>query len=131
MTAIPSILQLSRVPPNQRTIGLPGGKSILLSTFLDSWRKLKALPPTAEVSGWTWYPMLAQDILHAISQGVLDRINLRSGARLQWRDNSHRIEATRRARVSCSCRWCGSPLPTYQYPHARFCDQSCRNSYNS
>ena len=129
MTEIPSILELAKVPPAQRVVVLPCGKAVRLRVLLNAWRKLKSLPPNTSVPGWEWYPVTAAEVLHELSRAVLDRINLRSKARMSWRDNSRRIEATRRARVQCFCRWCGSPLPSYQPQHARFCDKSCASSY--
>lgn len=126
---IPSILDLAKVPADRRVIGLPDGRQIRISIFLASWQRIKTLPPDATVNGWNWYPLTAREVLADISRGVLDRISLRSGERRDWRDNSARIEATRRARVQCSCRWCGQPLAQYQQPHARFCDPSCYRSY--
>lgn len=131
MKRIPSILELAAVPPNARAIGLPDGKRVTVGTYLDAWRKLKSLPPMETVKGWNWWSETAGQILHDISYGVQDRINIRGGLRLEYRDNSARTEARRRQRVKCECRWCGSPLPAYQPLHARFCEASCRRSYNS
>ncbi len=130
MNRIPSILELAAVPSNARVIGLPDGRRVLVSTYVHSWRKLKTLPPQEPVEGWSWFAETASQVLADIWRGVEDRINIRGGLRLEYRDNSARIEARRRQRVKCECRWCGQPLPEYKPLHSRFCEASCYRSFN-
>lgn len=131
MRTIPSIADMAKVPAGDRVVTLPTGSMVTIGTYLTSWRKLKALPPSKEVSNWEWYPVEAGHILRRLSEGVNDRINIRGKLRMDWRDNSAKWEATKRLRVQCTCRWCGSPLPSYQPQHARFCEESCRRAYST
>lgn len=122
-------MDLALVPPRWRVVTLPNGKSITIAGYLEAWRKLKTMPPGAEVAGWEWYPVAASEILARFSYGVNDRINLRAGVRLDYRDNSKRIAEAIARTVKCECRWCGSPLLEYRQQHARFCDAGCRAAF--
>jgi hypothetical protein len=57
------------------TIRIPNGKSVSVRTYVESWRRLRAMNPESEVEGWEWYPCKVRSILQDMSQGVHDRIN--------------------------------------------------------
>lgn len=124
-----NIADLALVPPRWRIVTLPNGGAITIASYLEAWRKLKAMPPQAEVANWEWYPVSAATILERFSYGVQDRINLRAGLRMDYRDNSARTSERIAATVKCECRWCGQPLREYRQQHARFCDASCRAAF--
>ncbi len=117
------------MPRRWRTVLLPNGKRVTVSTYLDAWRKLKAMPPNAQVSGFNWFPMSAGEILAEFSYGVNDRINLRAGLRMNWRENSRRTSRKIAATVKTFCLWCGSELKEYRPKHNRFCDRECRAAF--
>lgn len=119
---------------NILTMGLPGGRHIHLSTYVQSWKRLTTLDPQTSVGNWEWYPLPAGDILGRISRGVHDRINrhLPWFPQLARELDLHRILRKRfqQGRWKCECEWCGQSLAEFQpNKYLRFCDPSCRHSY--
>jgi hypothetical protein len=131
-----------------KTITLPNGNRVTLAAYVAAWKNMVAANRDAvvarkEYKGWQWFPVTAGEILSDISAGVHDRIN----RHLPWfqtlykynpdcprresrrRDKLHSLVA--RGLLKCECRWCGSALPHYETHQNRFCDASCRRSYNT
>lgn len=123
-----------------KVITLPNGHSVTIAAYVMAWKQLLTKPDGSCVgrrvyNGWTWYPVTAGEILSQMSRGVHDRIN-------RHLPDYHREPHTRHAEtklsklvriglLKCECRWCGSPLSTYQRHQNRFCEASCRRSYHT
>jgi hypothetical protein len=54
---------------------LPNGKPVSLACYVTSWRAIRALPPTATVTGFDHWPTPAATILRELRHGIHDRIN--------------------------------------------------------
>ncbi len=61
--------------PPVRVISLPNGRAVTLSAYARAWRKVRELPPAANVSGWGHFPTPAGEIAAVMRAGLLDRIN--------------------------------------------------------
>ena len=59
----------------KRTVKLPNGRCVTLGEYVRSWRILKTLPPTREVTRFFDWPEPAADILRELRRGIHDRIN--------------------------------------------------------
>lgn len=110
---------------------IPDGKAVTIGQYVAAWRKLKTIPPEQEITGWSWYPKPASEILRDFSHGVDDRINRRGAMKTEWPEPKPiRILRVLEQRVTVSCRWCGQRMP-YKPVHSRFCEPSCRHSFMS
>ena len=60
---------------SKRVVTLPNGKRCGLGVYVSAWRKLKALPSDAQISGFDHFPDDAGRILRQVRFGMHDRIN--------------------------------------------------------
>lgn len=114
-----------------KVITLPNGHAVSLRCYVDSWKILLTLPPSQQVTGWSWYPESAGEILRNISFGVHDRINQRGQLAQGKPTTVARLNRHLARTVQCECRWCGSPLLEYRPHHDRFCSPACRRDFAS
>lgn len=64
-----------------RTVVLPNGREVRLSSYVAAWKLLRAMDPSDLVDGFDAFgPVEAGTILRAIRQGAADRINKHSPA---------------------------------------------------
>lgn len=143
MVTIPTPLQMQADKRAGKiiTITVPDGRPFRLSEYIRSWKKLLTLDSSTEVANWEWYPVSAGEILYKIRQGIHDRINRKACdfrpdfdlAGKHWNRVQRKLENLYlQGHIIHECNWCGSKLPSFtRAKHERFCDSSCRHSYNS
>lgn len=109
---------------------LPSGEVVGIGYFVSEWKRLLDMPAGVEVTGWDWFPTKREWVLHKISIGVHDRINIRGGLRMDWKPmSSDKISRKLQETVVCECRWCGQRIADYKPKAQRFCGADCRRSY--
>jgi hypothetical protein len=59
----------------QSVIRLPNGRTCSIRTYCQAWRKLKALPPDAQIKGFEWFEDDAARVLRRLRDGMHGRIN--------------------------------------------------------
>lgn len=61
-------------------IRLPNGKRCTIATYCAAFRKLKAMPATAQVAGFGHFPEAASFVLQRMREAIGERINSRDPA---------------------------------------------------
>lgn len=56
-------------------IRIPSGRSIPVGQYAAAWKKLKTVPPTAQVPNWDHFDTDAAEVLRDMRYGMMDRIN--------------------------------------------------------
>lgn len=113
-------------------IRIPSGAQLPVGVYVAAWKRVKTGDPKRVIQGFGMFDWTAGEVLDALAAGTNDRVNLRGGLRIEWREPSfERIQRNLRRTVKCECRWCGSPLAEYQPMNSRFCESSCQRSYFS
>lgn len=103
---------------SQRYVTLPNGHQCDIGEYLNSWKALKSMAPDREISGWSYFPTEARDILRELDYGLHDRIN----RHLPWFGHGRKwsyewqVEACRAARDLNTPRLAIHWLPAWLKP---------------
>lgn len=113
-----------------RTVLLPSGRRVSLSTYMRTWKEVKAMSVNAKVYGFfsssPHESAFACEVLFAFRAGLNDRINRRGGLDINCTDRTRAWEVDRikieqylykRYRCSGSRNFLSNPVAKRKYAH--------------